>query len=118
MDVCNSTTEQTQKEVEVLLFFVAGVKYRPPSIIESLRTGDAIKLKAEPTNAFDQNAIAILNITNDLIGYVPKKLTGLLHLLRRVGVKLTLALTVNANAHETNMLLVRVTCQGNENNQF
>lgn len=104
------------EEVKALECYVAGVKYRPFSVINELKTGSPVTLQAEPTNQYDENAIKVLS-NNDLIGYIPKKHTWILHLLRKANVKLTAALTVNQFNRDEEKLFLRITFVG-QNNQF
>lgn len=110
-----------QTKTELGSFHVAGVSYRPECVIEQLNTGDKIRFVAEPTNVYDANAIRIEVPFGDptleqweLIGYVPRKNTGLYHIMRRLGVKLYLKLFVNKDANEQDMLLVKVEYEGQE----
>jgi hypothetical protein len=44
--------------------------------IKSIRPGDPVTLKREPTNPVDPSAVAIFTDSGEQIGYVPKEMTG------------------------------------------
>ena len=46
---------------------------RQAIIRESVNENDLVKLKAEPDNPFDPNAIGVLTESNKQIGYLPKE---------------------------------------------
>lgn len=131
MDVCNSKQEE-KVELEIKTIHVAGVQYRPPSVIDALESGQEIRFVAEPGNEYDRFAIKIEALIPEPaepdsqtgislwyhIGYVPKRETWVFHLLRKLGVKLTLKLFVNHDAPDQDKLIVRVTALGNEEASF
>ena len=51
-------------------------KTEAPSIIKKLRQGNNLRLVPEPDNAFDSNAIKIMTIEDEHIGYVQKELAA------------------------------------------
>jgi hypothetical protein len=63
-------------------FPIAGVKFRPSSVYELLKTledGSVFELEAEPTNKFDPNAVKIMYFdgSDDIhVGYVPKNFSA------------------------------------------
>ena len=63
-----------QKEIFLFDTFVAGTAYiEDRTISEELKKGDALTLKREPKNRFDENAIRVENEKGQKIGYVPEK---------------------------------------------
>ena len=52
-------------------FKVAGVRFYPAYRDLNLQIGDQLKLQAEPSNPYDQQAIKVLR-NNTQIGHVPK----------------------------------------------
>jgi hypothetical protein len=68
-------------------FFIAGVQFRPKGDISiaaaKIKIGESLKLKPEPTNKFDPNAVQIIfkgSIAERrepiFLGYVPKKFSS------------------------------------------
>lgn len=53
-------------------FSVAGVSFYR-SVVDHVKLGDYLDMKAEPDNKYDKNAIAILK-NGETCGYVPKQL--------------------------------------------
>lgn len=50
---------------------VAGVSYRQ-GVVRSLSPGDWVRLKREPDNEWDPNAVAFYTMNGDFFGYVPR----------------------------------------------
>jgi hypothetical protein len=120
-------------------FYVAGVSFRPASVIDPLGTNEKIRLVAEPTNEYDKQAIKIealfvrevdedddtqqaggAHITEswEHIGYIPKGDTWLFHLLRGLGVTIKLRMDVNKEAAAHRMLLVTSAVETNPELEF
>lgn len=117
-DPATVSSEQAPATVELLTFFVAGVKYRPPEVIDRLTNQDVLKLEAEPSNPYDEFAVKVLDLLGNLVGYCPKKQTWILHFLRKAGVPLSLSLSVNKDARPDEQLCVRVMTVGNPDQPF
>ncbi len=114
-----------QKVVDIKSFHVAGVQFRPTEVIEPLKTGEKIRLVAEPDNKYDPSAIKVEclfefedeSVDADFgdehirtewkhIGYIPKKDTAIFHLLRKAGIPILCQLFVNQDAADWDKLLV------------
>lgn len=54
--------------------YIAGTNFRPDlaGIEPTLTAGAPLKLQREPRNAFDESAIAIYDLENNKLGYIPK----------------------------------------------
>ena len=66
---------EKDKEKKLLLdvFAVAGYQfYEGESVEHQLKSGDSLKLNAEPHNPHDEFAVEILTNNNVKLGYVPK----------------------------------------------
>ena len=66
---------EKDKEKKLLLdvFAIAGYQfYEGESVEHHLKSGDSLKLNAEPDNPHDENAVEILTKNNVKLGYVPK----------------------------------------------
>lgn len=116
-------------------FYVAGVSFRPASVIEPLGENEKIRMVAEPTNEYDKNAIKIEALFQreveedenenteiieswEHIGYVPKGDTWLFHLLRSLSVTIKLRMDVNKEAQPHRMLLVTAAVETNPELEF
>jgi hypothetical protein len=63
-------------KTEILLFdsYIAGTTHiKDESVFDSVKDGDALVLKREPDNRFDDNSIMILDSQNRKLGYIPEK---------------------------------------------
>ena len=63
-------------KTEILLFdsYVAGTSYvKDESIFDDVKEGDALILKREPDNRFDENAIIVMDVKKRKLGYIPEK---------------------------------------------
>jgi len=57
-------------------FNVAGVTFGTRrAVLATLQRGQPVKLRPEPNNLFDPNAIRVETLEGDLAGYVPASLT-------------------------------------------
>ncbi len=66
---------EKNKEKKLLLdvFAIAGYQfYEGESVEQQLKSGDSLKLNAEPRNPHDEFAVEILTKNNVKLGYVPK----------------------------------------------
>ena len=77
-----NTTEDDPSTYKILYKFgIAGVQHHHiKDVLATLKEGDYLSLRAEPTNKFDPNAIRIeytnLRDQDDMLGYVPKKISA------------------------------------------
>lgn len=57
-------------------FTLVGATFRPREAKDAIRNlgkGDQLRLEREPTNAYDENAVKVIDLISGLfIGYVPK----------------------------------------------
>lgn len=63
-------------------FKLVGARFRPADAqltLLDIEPGEPVRLVAEPTNAFDPNAIAVY-IREEHVGYVPRELTHMIDL--------------------------------------
>jgi hypothetical protein len=72
---------------EVIQFPVAGVQHADYQLVVGLKVGRPVRMFWERANTFDANAIR-LEIDGVKIGYVPMKLTKVLHTYREAGIRL------------------------------
>ncbi len=66
---------EKDKEKKLLLdvFAIAGYQfYEGESVEHQIKSGDSLKLNAEPDNLYDEYAVEILTKNNVKLGYVPK----------------------------------------------
>lgn len=54
---------------------IAGVTFENrQNYVKKLRVGEKVKLIREPNNKYDKNAVAVYNLNNNQLGYIPKEL--------------------------------------------
>ncbi len=64
--------KSTDREILLNKFSVAGFRfYNGPNLLEKMRPGEPLTLKAEPDNEYDNYAVKIY-YQNEHIGYVPR----------------------------------------------
>lgn len=69
-------------------FLVHGVRHRGPEagdVIASLRQGDLLELRWEPTNPVNERAVLVLSGSGVAIGYVPDPLVNYVHTVMHTG---------------------------------
>lgn len=69
-----SLTMPFTRRISLLECHVAGTNFRPDiaDIEPALIVGANLKLQREPRNEFDESAIAVYDLENNKIGFVPK----------------------------------------------
>lgn len=60
-----------ESKVDLVECRVAGVSFRPDSI-EKVKRGDPVALMREPSNKYDENAVRVLTLAGEHLGYVPR----------------------------------------------
>jgi len=108
-----STRRPTTRSPVLSRFYVAGFRYyRGLELVDRLRAGDAVELRAEPDNPYDRRAIEIYWGQHKL-GYVPRKENRVLSRLLAQGVPLRGHIThLQPQAQPWEMVRVRVAMPG------
>lgn len=80
---------QTQPKIPTV-FKVAGVSFCK-TVVKTLDQGQVLKLEKDPDNKYDSNAIKILNLENQMVGFVPKQFNhAILRKFKKISERYTL----------------------------
>jgi hypothetical protein len=66
---------QSKRRIHLKDVYIAGTQYHNVSTnheLARLAVGDALRLKREPDNKYDESAIAVYTQANDMVGYIPR----------------------------------------------
>ena len=79
------------REISLLECHIAGTNFRPDigAVETALTEGAQLKLQREPRNEFDESAIAVYDLENNKLGYIPKIKNEVLAKLLDAGKNLT-----------------------------
>lgn len=70
-----ATRAETRQQVDLIDTSIAGLQYyagRQLAVLQTLRVGDQLELRREPTNQHDDLAIEVFTLTGHKLGYVPR----------------------------------------------
>lgn len=97
----------------VTRFFVRGIRHLDGAalVARSLAPGDCLRLRDEPENPVDPDAMLLDAHSREPVGYLPDYLTGTVHSLRAINGELPVVVVdkVNPDAPPTVMVLVTMT---------